>query len=101
MNVKLIRLFRKFHRFLGIIVFLPVTLTVLTGMAATMLEEWTFLNIDVSRSLILSIHTGEIFKLQAFYPILNGIGIIGLLVTGISMTGLFGRRSPVKKELEE
>jgi hypothetical protein len=40
----------------------------------------------------LKIHTGEIFHLQAIYPILNGLGMIGLLVTGLSMSGLFGRK---------
>jgi hypothetical protein len=42
--------------------------------------------------LLLNIHTGEIFNLQAIYPILNGLGMIGLLVTGLSMSGVFGRK---------
>jgi hypothetical protein len=89
--------FRKYHRLLAIIVCLPLILTVTTGMLATIAGEWTFMDIGVSRNLILSIHTGEIFKLQAFYPILNGLGLIGLLVTGLSMSGLFGRRSKKAK----
>jgi len=55
--------FRKYHRLLAIIICLPVTLTVITGILATIIEEWTFMDIGISRSLILSIHTGEIFKL--------------------------------------
>ncbi|MBE9123115.1 peptidase [Tychonema sp. LEGE 07199] len=83
--------FRKYHRILATIVFLPITLTVLTGMAATMGREWP-ISTGISSRLLLKIHTGEIFHLQAIYPILNGLGMLGLLVTGLSMSGLFGRR---------
>lgn len=85
------KVFRKYHRILAIIVFLPITLTVLTGMAATMGREWP-ISTGISSRLLLKIHTGEIFNLQAIYPILNGLGMLGLLVTGLSMSGLFGRR---------
>ena len=81
-------LFRKYHRILALIIFLPLILTTITGMATTMTAEWR-LNLGISRHLLLDIHTGEIFHLQAVYPILNGLGVIGLLVTGISMTGMF------------
>lgn len=82
---------RKYHRFIAPIICLPLALTVLTGMATTVVGEWS-LNVGLSRSLLLSLHTGEIFHLQAIYPMLNGIGLIGLLVTGVSMTGLVGRK---------
>ena len=85
------RAFRKYHRILGLIVALPIALTVLTGMAIAIIQEWP-LDIEISSRLLLRIHTGEIFHLQAIYPILNGLGMIGLLVTGLSMSGLFGRR---------
>jgi hypothetical protein len=65
---------------------------VLTGMATTMMQEWSF-SLGIPRSLILQIHTGKIFHLEGIYPILNGLGLIGLLVTGLSMTGLFGRKN--------
>jgi uncharacterized iron-regulated membrane protein len=83
--------FRKYHRIIGIIVALPIALTVLTGMAITIIREWP-LGIEISSRFLLKIHTGEIFHLQAIYPILNGLGMLGLLVTGLSMSGLFGRR---------
>lgn len=83
--------FRKYHRILAIIIALPLTLTVLTGMLTTVVKEWP-INTEISAKLLLKVHTGEIFNLQAIYPILNGLGIIGLLVTGLSMSGLFGRR---------
>jgi hypothetical protein len=96
------RSFRKYHRFIAPILFVPLGLTVLTGMAATMVGEWS-LNFGLSRQLLLGLHTGEIFHLQAIYPMLNGIGLIGLLVTGISMSGLFSRKKvkPAAQNLSE
>ncbi|AFY74107.1 hypothetical protein Syn7502_02088 [Synechococcus sp. PCC 7502] len=95
MNAKLIQLFRKFHRLIAIIIAIPFTLIVLTGMAVTIEEQWQFLDIHLSRGFLLDLHTGAIFNLQAFYPILSGLGLIGLLVSGISLTGIF-RRNPKK-----
>ena len=89
--IHLRKAFRKYHRVLASIIFLPLILTTLTGMATTMTAEWRW-NLGISRSFLLSIHTGEIFHLQAIYPILNGVGTLGLLITGISMTGLFNRK---------
>lgn len=89
MNMK--KAFRKYHRLIGIIVCLPLLLTVVTGMLATVVQEWP-MNTGISSRLMLKIHTGEIFHLQAIYPILNGVGLIGLLVTGMSMSGLFNQK---------
>jgi hypothetical protein len=77
-----------------------MALIIITGMLATIEENWDFVDIGIPRQLILSIHTGAIFKLQAFYPIVSGLGLIGLLITGISITGLFGRRSKNIKPLD-
>ena len=85
------RAFRKYHRLLGLIVALPIALTVLTGMVIAIVREWS-LAIEISSRFLLKIHTGEIFHLQAIYPILNCLGMIGLLVTGLSMSGVFGRK---------
>jgi hypothetical protein len=39
----------------------------------------------------------EIIHLEKIYPILNGLGLIGLLITGLSMTGLFRERPQTNK----
>ena len=65
--------FRKYHRIIGIIVCVPLFLTVLTGMLATIIGEWS-VNLGLSSRLMLQIHTREIFHLQGIYPILNGFG---------------------------
>lgn len=85
------RAFRKYHRVLATILCLPLALTVLTGMSTTIVGEWSW-NLGLSRGLLLKLHTGEIFHLEAIYPILNGLGLIGLLVTGSSMTSVFKAR---------
>ncbi len=86
------RLFRKYHRWLALIVLFPLSLTVVTGMLTTVSQEWP-INIGLGSDFLLKLHTGEIFGLQAIYPILNGLGVIGLLITGASMLGLFGRKT--------
>jgi hypothetical protein len=90
------RSFRKYHRVLASIVFLPLILTTLTGMATTITADWQ-LNLGIPRDLLLAIHTGEIFHLQKVYPILNGLGTLGLLITGITMTGIFNRKPPTQE----
>ncbi len=85
------RSFRKYHRTIGIIICLPLMLTVLTGILTTIVKEWP-ISTGFSSSLLLRIHTGEILHLEAIYPIFNGLGLISLLVTGISMSGLFNRK---------
>lgn len=87
----MIRLFRKYHRWLALIILLPLSLTVITGMLATVTQEWP-INIGLSSKFLLELHTGELFGLQAIYPILNGLGVIGLLVTGATMLGVFKRK---------
>ncbi|MDX2212710.1 MAG: hypothetical protein SFY66_05410 [Oculatellaceae cyanobacterium bins.114] len=85
------RAFRKYHRSIALIIALPILLTVLTGVAATIVREWG-LSLGLSSGLLLKIHTGEIFHLEGIYPILNGVGLIGLIVTGISMAGVMNRK---------
>lgn len=84
------RAFRKYHRQIAIILCLPLFLTVLTGMGYTIVGEW--FGPGEFSGLLLQIHTMEILRLGKIYPILNGLGLIGLLITGLSMTGLFRKR---------
>ncbi len=89
---QLLRAFRKYHRWLAIILCLPLLLTVITGMAYTVLVDW-FGNSDAIE-ILMGFHTLKIVHLEKFYPLLNGFGLVGLLVTGVSMTGLLKKRSP-------
>ncbi|WP_199307403.1 peptidase [Alkalinema sp. FACHB-956] len=85
----LIRAFRRYHRVLALITCIPFFLTTITGMAYPILSDW--LGTKRFLWLLMRIHTGELFGIQAIYPVLNGLGSLGLLVTGLSMMGVFRR----------
>lgn len=91
----MIRLFRKYHRFLAIVLSLPLILTVLTGMGYTIFDEW--FHMGKLGHFLMDIHTMKIFGLDEIYPVFNGLGLVGLLVTGLSMTGLFKKRRSVQE----
>lgn len=90
----MIRAFRKYHRQIAIILSLPLILTVITGVGYTLVADW--FGQEESGEFLLELHTLELFHLEKIYPLLNGLGLIGLLVTGLSMTGLFKTRKPPK-----
>ncbi|MBE9124784.1 MULTISPECIES: peptidase [unclassified Coleofasciculus] len=91
----MVRAFRKYHRLIAIAVCLPLLLTVITGMGYTIFDEW--FHQDEIAEFLIGVHTFKILGLETIFPILNGLGLIGLLVTGLSMTGLFKKRSQSKK----
>ncbi|WP_017297256.1 hypothetical protein [Nodosilinea nodulosa] len=82
----MVRTFRKYHRSLAIIMALPLGLTILTGLGYTIFEDW--LHIDSIGRILIGLHSGELLGLEDIYPVLNGVGAIGLLVTGVVMGGL-------------
>jgi len=89
------RLFRKYHRILAIIISLPLFLTVISGVGYTIADEW-FEN-KAFGDFLLGIHTMEIVHLEKIYPVLNSLGVVGLLITGLTMTGLFKQKNPPKE----
>lgn len=89
------RLVRQYHRKIALILALPLLLTVVTGMTYTILVEW--LQQGAIAQTVLSIHNGEILGLGGIYPILNGLGLLGLLATGLPMTSLFSKRRTQKE----
>ncbi|MBD2098827.1 peptidase [Trichocoleus sp. FACHB-591] len=92
---RLNRLVRQYHRKIALVSALPLLLTVLTGMAYTILVEW--FQQGAIAPTILSLHNGEIFRLGGIYPILNGLGLLGLLATGLPMSSLFSKRRTQKE----
>jgi len=81
---------RKIHRFIAPIIFLPILLTTLTGVTYRIGRSWFGMTKDVGE-IFLSIHQGSFLgpQLRPFYVLLDGLGLIGLLVTGIIMMGFF------------
>jgi len=72
---------------------LPLTLTIITGTAYPILDGW--LSLHKVSGFILKIHSGSVFGLDAIYPIFNGLGLMGLLITGLSMTSLFSKKGAI------
>ncbi len=87
MNVS--RLFRKYHRWLAIVCALPLLLTVLTRMLFPITKAFDRRQLV---GFLIHLHTLETFGLESFFPIINGFGLLGLLVTGIYITNLFRER---------
>ena len=90
------RLFRKYHRSLAIVCALPLLLSVITGMLFPIAKAF---NQGQVAGFLIHLHTLETFGLGGIFPIINGIGLLGLLITGIYMTSLFRqRRVPSNKQ---
>jgi len=85
---------RKLHRKLAPIVFLPLMLTALTGVGYRIGKSWLGFG-DSFGDAMMFIHQGTWLgpQLRPFYVLLNALGAIGMLVTGIIMSGIFFRRS--------
>lgn len=89
---RLDRLFRKYHRWLAIVFALPLLLAVATGMAFPIAKS---LHQRQLAGFLIHLHTLETFGLDGIFPIINGMGLLGLLFTGLYMTSLFRQpRSP-------
>ncbi|KAF3888485.1 MULTISPECIES: PepSY domain-containing protein [Nostocales] len=90
--------FRKIHRKLAPILFLPLLASALTGIAYRVGRYWFNIPNQVADFLMV-IHQGEYLgqPLVPIYVLLVGLGLIGMIVTGLSMTGLFGKNLPSPK----
>ncbi len=88
------RAFRKYHRLIAISVCLPLILSVVTGISITIALQW--LHQEELGGFLIKVHTLEIFGLEGIYPLLNGFALIALIGTGLSMTGIFSRKSHPK-----
>jgi hypothetical protein len=82
--------FRKYHRQIATLFCLPILFTALTGMSVAIADTW--LHQAELAAFLINVHTFQIFNLDAILPVINGLGLIGLAATGLSMTGLFAKR---------
>lgn len=80
---------RKFHRKIAPIVFIPLFLTAFTGMTYRLVRSWLGISEDKAEILI-SIHQGEFLgkPLAPIYVLLVGLGLIAMIVTGLTMVRL-------------
>jgi hypothetical protein len=84
--------FRRFHRFLVPIAFIPLIVSSLTGIGYRLGKAWLGLPND-QVAFLLKIHQGSYLGpvFRAFYVLFVGVGLVGLLVTGVQMTNIFRR----------
>lgn len=76
-------LVRKLHRAIAPIVILPLLITLFTGVFYRLSKDWFGLSRDQVHFL-MTIHEGEYLgkTLEPFYVLLNGLGLLWMLVTG-------------------
>jgi hypothetical protein len=81
--------FRKLHRRIAPILFIPLLLSALTGIAYRLGRNWFDIPDNVA-NFFMTIHQGEYLgqELVPIYIFLVGAGLIGLIVTGLSMLKL-------------
>ena len=105
-----LRTLRQLHRQLAPIIMLPFLVTAITGVAYRLGKSWFGLSRDQVHFLMV-IHEGEYLgkQLEPVYVLLNGLGLLFMLITGIviwgnslSKAGWFRALfSPPKKEAGE
>ncbi len=83
------RLIRKFHRQIAPILFLPLFITAFTGVAYRIADIG--LGIPGKKiHFLMDIHRGSFLgQFQLGYVILNALGLIIMLLTGIYMLNIF------------
>ena len=80
------RQFRQLHRTVAPIVLLPIFITVLTGVTYRLGKSWFGLSRDQVHFLMV-LHEGEYLgqTLEPVYVLLNGLGLLWMLITGSMM----------------
>lgn len=83
------------------IVLLPLFITVFTGVAYRLGKSWLGLSRDQVHFLMV-IHEGEYLgqTLEPIYVLLNGLGLLWMLITGLTMTFQNIKRSPWFRNLK-
>ena len=77
---------RKLHRKSAPIIFLPLLLSALTGLAYRIGKSWLGLSDDFGR-FVMTIHKGRFLgkPLVPVYVLLVGLGLVGMIVSGLTM----------------
>lgn len=86
------RNFRKIHRKIGPILFLPLVLSALTGLSYRLGKSWFGMSSD-NAEIFMVIHQGEYLgdQLKPVYVLLLGLGLLGAIATGLTMTAIFNK----------
>ncbi|RZM78853.1 hypothetical protein [Leptolyngbya iicbica] len=100
--MKLVLLIRRLHRTVAPIVLLPLLVTVATGVVYRLSKDWFGLSRDQVHFL-MTLHEGEYLgpTLEPIYVLLNGLGLLWMLITGSVMLWQNFRRSLKSKAKPE
>ncbi len=81
------------HRTLAVIAFLPLSMSALTGIGYGLGRAWFHLP-GRQAGLLLQLHQGAYLGPvgRSFYVLLVGLGLLGLLLSGIHLLGILRRR---------
>lgn len=92
--------FRKLHRKIAPILFIPLVLTALTGTIWSIVVNWLHID-EEAVDILMNIHQGEYLgsQLRPIYVLLVGLGLLGLIVTGLITIKRTGRRPPARERI--
>ncbi|MBC6477579.1 MAG: PepSY domain-containing protein [Hormoscilla sp. GM7CHS1pb] len=88
-------LFRKIHRKLAPIIFIPLLLSALTGIIYRIGKSWFGMSSETA-DIFMVIHQGEYLgdQIKPIYVLLLGLGLIGMIVSGFTMIRRFSSDRP-------
>lgn len=90
------RRFRKLHRTIAPILFLPLLMSAVTGIGYRLSKSWFGLSGEKA-DFFMMLHQGKYLgdQLKPIYVLLLGVGLLGLIASGVIMVG-FLQGSPGK-----
>jgi uncharacterized iron-regulated membrane protein len=87
MPQSILRFLRQYHRRFALIMVLPLLMTAVTGVLMPMSHDLP----EPLGGLVYKLHTGDWFSQKA-YGVMNGVGLLTMVLSGLSMTPLFRNR---------
>jgi hypothetical protein len=87
MRQTILRFLRQYHRRFALIMVLPLLITAVTGVLMPIGHDLP----PRLAGFVYKLHTGAWFSQKA-YGVLNGIGLLTMVLSGLSMTPLFRNR---------
>ena len=95
-----LRRIRQLHRWMAPVVVLPLLISVTTGVAYRLARDWGGMARDQVHWL-MTLHEGEWLgpQLEPVVVLLNGLGLLWMLITGVSLA--WQRLPQPRKKVEE
>jgi hypothetical protein len=87
MRQTILRFLRQYHRRFALIMVLPLLITAVTGVLMPIGHDLP----PRLAGFVYKLHTGAWFSQKA-YGVINGVGLLTMVLSGLSMTPLFRNR---------